>query len=379
MKLVTSEAVSIGHPDKLCDQISDAMLDECLKQDANSRVAIETMATMNSVFLAGEITTHADVNIDKLVRDVVKDIGYDFDGFNPENLMISRNIHRQSPDIAMGVDRDGAGDQGMMFGYAEGDKTTEYMPIPIYYAHKLMRELRDMRCYTKWGIKNLRPDAKCQITYDEDSGKIKVIVISHQHVESMNMEEFQTECHNSIFDIIPSGLLCDHLQPLNSEDKYNINDDATFVFLNPTGRFVKGGPCGDTGLTGRKIIVDTYGGFAHHGGGSFSGKDPSKVDRSAAYMCRYVAKNLVAHKMCARAEVSVAYAIGVAEPVQVSVNSFGTGNDAELTEYVKNHYCFRPKAIIEKFNLCHPRGWSYRETAMNGHFGIKHFPWEKID
>lgn len=379
MKLVTSEAVSIGHPDKLCDQISDAMLDECLKQDPISRVAVETMATTNSVFLAGEITTHADIDIDRLVRGVVKDIGYDFEGFSYENLMISRHIHRQSPDIAMGVDRDGAGDQGMMFGYAEGDETTEYLPIPIYYAHQLMKEFQHGRYDTEWGRKNLRPDAKCQITYDEDSGKIKVIVISHQHAESMNMDDFQCKCHDEIVNVIPSKLLCDNLKFLKHEDKYDINDDTTFVFLNPTGRFVEGGPSGDTGLTGRKIIVDTYGGFAHHGGGAFSGKDPSKVDRSAAYMCRYVAKNIVAHKMCAKAEVSVAYAIGVAEPVQVSVNSFGTGNDAELTEYVKSHYDFRPKAIIETFHLRHPRGWSYRETATNGHFGNNRFPWEEIN
>ena len=378
MKLITSEAVSIGHPDKVADQISDAMLDECLRQDSNSRVAVETMVTTNTVFLAGEVTTHADVDVDSLVRGVVRDIGYDFNGFDCNSLTISRHIHRQSPDIAMGVDRDGAGDQGMMFGYAEGDASTNYLPVPICYAQALMLEFQWRRQYTdKWAMKNLRPDAKCQITYDEDSGKIRTIVISHQHNESMSMDEFRLETIDAIMNVIPEKLLMP-LEFLTADDEYSLMEDKTFVFLNPTGRFVEGGPSADTGLTGRKIVVDTYGGVGKIGGGAFSGKDPSKVDRSAAYMCRYVAKNLVASGKCRKAEVSVAYAIGVAEPVQVSVNTFGTGNDAELTEYVKQKYDFKPKAIIERFGLRNPQGWCYRDTARNGHFTNRSFPWEKI-
>lgn len=701
MKLITSEAVSIGHPDKVADQISDAMLDECLKQDSNSRVAVETMVTTNTVFLAGEVTTHADVDVDSLVRGVVKDIGYDFNGFDYNNLTISRHIHRQSPDIEMGVDRDGAGDQGMMFGYAEGDASTNYLPVPICYAQALMLEFQRRRQYTdNWAMENLRPDAKCQITYDEDSGKIRTIVISHQHVDSMYFGHFINHARMAIRRVIPENLILP-LEFLNHDDEYSLLEDKTFVFLNPTGRFVEGGPSADTGLTGRKIVVDTYGGVGKVGGGCvdketefltptgwkkiidfnqndlvaqweegkmsftngefvklpktrmyyvhspqtidmvlsdnhnflyrtskghyhkipfqqvvdayhsnkngyrsempiffnydfadskgvslsddeirlqtafcadgtildekkwygrisikkqykkdrlemllnnckyeykkspsndydiyyfnpplkskllsdcfqdinlhqaeilaeevlqwdgdrkncfrttkkedadfiqfifmsltgktskivvddrigektnlgkytrksicytvyqgklkfcsafrknqkyhsrieisdyedgdefmycinvpshnlvlrrnnrvfitgncFSGKDPSKVDRSAAYMCRYVAKNLVASGKCRKAEVSVAYAIGVAEPVQVSVNTFGTGNDAELTEYVRQKYDFKPKAIIERFGLRNPQGWCYRDTARNGHFTNCSFPWEEIE
>ena len=378
MKLITSEAVSIGHPDKVADQISDAMLDECLRQDSNSRVAVETMVTTNTVFLAGEVTTHADVDVDSLVRGVVRDIGYDFNGFDCNNLTISRHIHRQSPDIAMGVDRDGAGDQGMMFGYAEGDASTNYLPIPIYYAQALMLEFQQRRqCTDTWAMENLRPDAKCQITYDEDSGKIRTIVISHQHVDSMRFGDFIDHARMAIMRVIPENLILP-LEFLNHDDEYSLLEDKTFVFLNPTGRFVEGGPSSDTGLSGRKIVVDTYGGVGKVGGGALSGKDPSKVDRSAAYMCRYVAKNLVASGKCRKAEVSVAYAIGVAEPVQVSVDTFGTGNDEELTEYVRQKYDFKPKAIIERFGLRNPQGWCYRGTARNGHFTNRSFPWEKI-
>ena len=379
MKLITSEAVSIGHPDKVADQISDAMLDECLRQDSNSRVAVETMVTTNTVFLAGEVTTHADVDVDSLVRGVVKDIGYDFNGFDYNNLTISRHIHRQSPDIAMGVDRDGAGDQGMMFGYAEGDATTNYLPIPICYAQALMLEFQRRRqCTDTWAMENLRPDAKCQITYDEDSGKIRTIVISHQHVDSMCFGDFINHARMAIMRVIPENLILP-LEFLNHDDGYSLLKDKTFVFVNPTGRFVEGGPSADTGLSGRKIVVDTYGGVGKVGGGALSGKDPSKVDRSASYMCRYVAKNLVASGKCRKAEVSVAYAIGVAEPVQVSVNTFGTGNDAELTEYVRQKYDFKPKAIIERLGLRNPKGWCYRDTARNGHFTNRSFPWEKIE
>ena len=379
MKLITSEAVSIGHPDKVADQISDAMLDECLRQDSNSRVAVETMVTTNTVFLAGEVTTHADVDVDSLVRGVVRDIGYDFNGFDCNNLTISRHIHRQSPDIAMGVDRDGAGDQGMMFGYAEGDATTNYLPIPICYAQALMLEFQRRRqCTDTWAMENLRPDAKCQITYDEDSGKIRTIVISHQHVDSMCFDDFISHARMAIMSVIPENLILP-LEFLNQDDGYSLLEDKTFVFLNPTGRFVEGGPSADTGLSGRKIVVDTYGGVGKVGGGALSGKDPSKVDRSASYMCRYVAKNLVASGKCRKAEVSVAYAIGVAEPVQVSVDTFGTGNDAELTEYVRQKYDFKPKAIIERLGLRNPKGWCYRDTARNGHFTNRSFPWEKIE
>ena len=378
MNLITSEAVSIGHPDKVADQISDAMLDECLRQDKDSRVAIETMVTTNTVFMAGEITTHADVDVDGLVRNVVKDIGYDFNGFDYNNLTITRHIHRQSPDIAMGVDREGAGDQGMMFGYAEGDASTNYMPVPIYYAQRLMKAFQYRRDCDSWGMMHLRPDAKCQITYDLDSGKIRTIVISHQHDESMDMNEFKQQCLSVIMETIPQSLLY-NLKFLNFDDRYSLDDELTFIFVNPTGRFVEGGPSADTGLTGRKLIVDTYGGVGRIGGGAFSGKDASKVDRSGAYMCRYVAKNLVASGKCKKAEVSVAYAIGVAEPVQVSVNTFGTGNDKALIEYVKGRYDFRPKAIIEKLGLRNPDGWCYRDTARNGHFGNGIFPWEQIE
>ena len=379
MKLITSEAVSIGHPDKVADQISDAMLDECLRQDSNSRVAVETMVTTNTVFLAGEVTTHADVDVHSLVRGVVRDIGYDFNGFDCNNLTISRHIHRQSPDIAMGVDRDGAGDQGMMFGYAEGDATTNYLPIPICYAQALMLEFQRRRqCTDTWAMENLRPDAKCQITYDEDSGKIRTIVISHQHVDSMCFGDFINHARMAIMRVIPENLILP-LEFLNHDDGYSLLEDKTFVFLNPTGRFVEGGPSADTGLSGRKIVVDTYGGVGKVGGGALSGKDPSKVDRSASYMCRYVAKNLVASGKCRKAEVSVAYAIGVAEPVQVSVDTFGTGNDAELTEYVRQKYDFKPKAIIERLGLRNPKGWCYRGTARNGHFTNRSFPWEKIE
>ena len=379
MKLITSEAVSIGHPDNVADQISDAMLDACLKKDEKSRVAVETMVTTNTVFMAGEVTTHADVDISSLVRNLVKDIGYDFDGFNYDNLTITSHIHRQSPDIAMGVDRDGAGDQGMMFGYAVNSPETRYLPVQYYYAQRLIGFFQNARRFgDQWCMDNLRPDAKTQITYDKDTDKMKTIVISHQHVEGMKMDEFQKNCTRIIRNAIPDKYL-DQIVFLNHNDKYDINDSKTFVFLNPTGQFVEGGPAADTGLTGRKIIVDTYGGEGRIGGGCFSGKDPSKVDRSAAYMCRHVAKNLVAKGMCEKAEVAVAYAIGVAQPVQIMVDSFGTGDDKALTDYVVENWDFRPKAIIEEFDLTRPGDhWRYEWTACNGHFTNPNFPWEDI-
>ena len=379
MNLVTSEAVSIGHPDKVADQISDAMLDACLSKDEKSRVAVETMVTTNTVFMAGEVTTHADVDTTSLVRNLVKEIGYDFDGFNYENLNITSCIHKQSPDIAMGVDRDGAGDQGMMFGYAVDSPKTRYLPVQYYYAQRIMSIFQVRRMFgNQWCMDNLRPDAKSQITFDKDTEKIKTIIISHQHVEGMDMDKFKQASLDVINDAIPARYL-EKIEFLKYDDAYDINDEKTFVFLNPTGKFVEGGPAADTGLTGRKIIVDTYGGEGRIGGGAFSGKDPSKVDRSAAYMCRFVAKNLVASGLCQVAEVSVAYAIGVAQPVQIMVNTFGTGDDEALTKYVSDKYDFRPKAIIERFGLRKPKDWKYEWTAKNGHFMNPNFPWEEIE
>ncbi len=383
MKLITSEAVSMGHPDKVADQISDAMLDACLRQDEKSRVAVETMVTTNTVFMAGEVTTHADVDISSLVCNLVKNIGYDFGGFDYNNLTITSHIHRQSPDIALGVDRDGAGDQGMMYGYACNDRSTNYLPVQYYYAQSLVRMFQHWRVSDEdngWFKTNLRPDAKTQITYDSDAKKMKTIVISHQHVDGMDMDEFKQASLKLIHDAIPKDFL-DEIVFLKHDDPYDIGDDKTFVFLNPTGKFVEGGPAADTGLTGRKIIVDTYGGEGRIGGGAFSGKDPSKVDRSAAYMCRHVAKHLVMKGLCKKAEVAVAYAIGVAHPVQIVVDTFGTGDDAALTEYVIKNYDFRPRAIIERFSLTKPELllWNYEYTARNGHFTQMTFPWERVE
>ncbi len=392
--LFTSESVTEGHPDKICDRISDSVLDAIFEKDPNARVACETAITTNQVLIMGEISTTCSPDIEAIARKAICDIGYDSPekGFDGNTCKVIVTLDKQSGDIAMGVDKslelkdgeedrynlNGAGDQGMMFGYAEGDATTNYLPVPICYAQALMLEFQWRRQFTdKWAMENLRPDAKCQITYDEDSGKIRTIVISHQHVDSMYFGDFINHARMAIRMAIPENLILP-LEFLNHDDKYSLLEDKTFVFLNPTGRFVEGGPSADTGLSGRKIVVDTYGGVGKIGGGAFSGKDPSKVDRSAAYMCRYVAKNLVASGKCRKAEVSVAYAIGVAEPVQVSVDTFGTGNDAELTEYVKQKYDFRPKAIIEMLGLRNPEGWCYRGTARNGHFTNCSFPWEKI-
>ena len=372
-QLFTSESVSVGHPDKVADQISDAVLDHCLLHDPESRVACETLCTTNRVVLAGEITTHADLSYQTLcgiVRGVVKDIGYRQDTFSPGTITVESLIHRQSPDIAMGVDLDanseqGAGDQGMMFGYAEGTEATEYMPISIYYAHRVMDAFRTLRESDEFGQRWLQPDAKCQLTFDfePETPQLEAVVLSHQHNDGIDMEEFRAFCQKHLKEVIP---------------QQHWREDTT-IHLNPTGRFVIGGPDGDTGLTGRKIVVDTYGGVGAVGGGAFSGKDPSKVDRSGAYMARYVAKQLVANRMCKRCSIQVAYAIGEAKPVSIYVDDYGEGIYG-LEDYVKSRFDFRPRAINELLGLKSPApaGWGYRQTAQNGHFGHREFPWEKV-
>jgi S-adenosylmethionine synthetase len=366
--LFTSESVTEGHPDKIADQVSDAILDACLEQDPYSRVAAETLTCTGLVVIAGEITTNAYVDFQSLVRGVVASIGYDNAayGFDSNTCAVISSINKQSGDIAQGVDTGGAGDQGMMFGYASNE-TPELMPAPISLAHKLCRQLTHVRKTGK--LPYLRPDGKSQVTveYDE-SGKpsrIDAVVISTQHAESVGNEELHADILKYVIQaVLPAAWLDEHT-------KYHIN---------PTGRFVIGGPMGDTGLTGRKIIVDTYGGMGRHGGGAFSGKDPTKVDRSAAYMTRYIAKNIVAAGLADRAEVQLAYAIGVADPVSVLVETFGTGkiSEAKLTELVRKNFALTPKGIIESLNLRRP---IYQKTAAYGHFGRTEpeFTWEATD
>lgn len=374
----TSESVTEGHPDKLCDQISDAVLDAILAEDPKARVACETCATTGLVLVAGEITTNAYVAIDDIARQVVKDIGYTnselcFDG---HSCAVLTAVHAQSPDIAMGVDNAletrggqeacaGAGDQGMMFGFA-CDETPELMPLPISLAHGLTRRLAQVR---KDGtLPWLRPDGKSQVTVVYEDGKpvaVDAVVISTQHHEEVGWEEIQRAVREQVIDkVIPQALWT----------------KETKVFINPTGRFVLGGPAGDTGLTGRKIIVDSYGGYARHGGGAFSGKDPTKVDRSACYAARYVAKNIVAAGLARRCEVALAYAIGVAQPVSLQVDTFGTGKlpDEELGRQVKKHFDLSPDGIIRMLDLRRP---IYRQTAAYGHFGRADLdlPWERTD
>ena len=379
-RLFTSESVTEGHPDKVCDNIADAVLDSMLKNDAGSRVACEVAATTGMVVVMGEVTTDCYVDIPKLVRDVVLDIGYDKPeyGFDGRSLAVICAINSQSADIAMGVDKSfeakhgdadpfdiGAGDQGMMFGYA-CDETPELMPMPISLAHKLTKQLTLVR--KNGTLPYLRPDGKSQVTieYDGDTPKrVDTIVISTQHDPDVDMAKLSEDVKREVIkSVIPASLM----------------DDETRIFVNPTGRFVIGGPHGDSGLTGRKIIVDTYGGYGRHGGGSFSGKDPTKVDRSAAYACRYVAKNLVASGYCKRCEIQVAYAIGVAKPVSVRVDTFGTGrlSDREIEDIVLRSFDFRPAAIIDRFKLRRP---IYRATAAYGHFGRTDvdLPWERTD
>jgi S-adenosylmethionine synthetase len=366
--LFTSESVTEGHPDKIADQISDAILDACIEQDPYSRVACETLTATGLVVIAGEITTKAYVDFQSLVRGVVASIGYDnaLYGFDSNTCAVISSINKQSGDIAMGVDTGGAGDQGMMFGYATNE-TPELMPAAISLAHKLCRKLSEVR---KNGTLNyLRPDGKSQVTveYDDHHRPVRVdaVVVSTQHAETINTEELRADILKHVIQAtIPAELL-------DADTKYHIN---------PTGRFVIGGPMGDTGLTGRKIIVDTYGGMGRHGGGCFSGKDPTKVDRSAAYLARYIAKNIVAAGLADRCEVQLAYAIGVAEPVSVLVDTFSTGKLApeKLQELVRANFQLTPRGIIESLKLRRP---IYRKTAVYGHFGRddKDFTWEATD
>jgi S-adenosylmethionine synthetase len=362
--LFTSESVSMGHPDKVADQISDGVLDALLAKDPLSRVACETLCTTDLVVLSGEITTRADLDHVKLVRQIVADIGYTGHdmGFSAESLRVFLALHSQSGDIAMGVDRDGAGDQGLMFGYA-CNQTTEYMPVPIAFAHRIINRLTE--CRKKGEVDWLRPDSKSQVTVEYENGRpvgISAVVVSTQHSEKVEQ--------NEIADYVKSEVIGKTITKnlLNSNTKYHIN---------PTGRFVIGGPHGDTGLTGRKIIVDSYGGWGRHGGGAFSGKDPTKVDRSAAYMARHVAKNVVAAGLAEECEVQLAYAIGVADPVGVRVDSFGTGlvPDERIASLVREMFPLTPKGIIKELNLRRP---IYRKTAAGGHFGRNDpdFTWE---
>ncbi len=372
--LFTSESVSEGHPDKVSDQISDAVLDAHLKGDPSSRVACETLVTTNRTIISGEITSSQDVNYERIARDVIAGIGYTSNdiGFDAEGCEMEVYVHAQSADISQGVTEgaglhkdQGAGDQGMMFGYAVNE-TAELMPMPILYAHKLVKRLAEAR--KDGSIPFVRPDSKSQVTVQYENGKprrIDGIVISTQHSDEVTLEQIREAVTEIVInDVIPSAM----------------RDNNTKIFVNPTGRFVIGGPNGDTGLTGRKIIVDTYGGMGRHGGGAFSGKDPSKVDRSAAYMGRYIAKNIVAAGLAGRCEVQVAYAIGVAEPVSVMVETFGTGaiSDDDIAMKVRDVFDLRPKALIDELDLLRP---IYQKTAAYGHFGRNEpeFTWEKIN
>ncbi|HEY3626748.1 MAG TPA: methionine adenosyltransferase [Terracidiphilus sp.] len=366
--LFTSESVTEGHPDKIADQVSDAILDACLEQDPYSRVAAETLTATGLVVIAGEITTKAYVDFQTLVRGVVASIGYDnaLYGFDSNTCAVISSINKQSGDIAQGVDTGGAGDQGMMFGYATNE-TKELMPAPISLAHKLTHRLTAVRKSGK--MPYLRPDGKSQVTveYDETGKPVRIdaVVISTQHSESVTNEELKADILKHVIQaVLPPKWL----------------DENTKYHINPTGRFVIGGPMGDTGLTGRKIIVDTYGGMGRHGGGAFSGKDPTKVDRSAAYMARYIAKNIVAAGLADKAEVQLAYAIGVAEPVSVLVDTFGTGklSPVQLTELIRRNFSLNPKGIIESLDLRRP---IYQKTAAYGHFGRTEpeFTWESTD
>ncbi|MGC2162562.1 MAG: methionine adenosyltransferase [Silvibacterium sp.] len=367
--LFTSESVTEGHPDKMADQISDAVLDACLEQDPYSRVACETLLATGLVVIAGEITTRAYVDFQSLVRGVVAAIGYDnaLYGFDSNTCAVISSINKQSGDIAMGVDTGGAGDQGMMFGYATNE-TAELMPAAISFAHKLTHRLTEVR--KNGQLPYLRADGKSQVTVEYDARthkpiRIDAVVISSQHSETVSNEELRADILKHVIQaVLPANLL----------------DENTKYHINPTGRFVVGGPMGDSGLTGRKIIVDTYGGMGRHGGGAFSGKDPTKVDRSAAYMARYIAKNIVAAGLAERCEVQLAYAIGVAEPVSVLVDTFGTAtvDERKLEDLVRANFQLTPKGIIESLNLRRP---IYRKTAAYGHFGRseKEFTWEATD
>ena len=365
--LFTSESVTEGHPDKIADQISDAVLDEVMKQDPKGRVACETLVTTGLVVVAGEITTSAIVDYDTLVRNTIRGVGYDRAkyGFDAETCAVMCTVKRQSPDIAMGVDTGGAGDQGLMFGFA-CDETAELMPMPIQLAHRLTQRLSEVRKSGR--VDFLRPDGKSQVTIEYRDGRpvrVDCVVISTQHSEKVSNADLRDAVTEHVIGpIIPPAML-------DSRTKYHIN---------PTGRFVIGGPMGDAGLTGRKIIVDTYGGYSRHGGGAFSGKDPSKVDRSACYMARYIAKNVVAAGLARKAEVQLAYAIGVAEPVSVMAETFGTAaiSEEKITALIREYFSLTPKGIIEALDLRRP---IYKDTAAYGHFGRSGpgFSWERTD
>ena len=369
-RFFTSESVSEGHPDKVCDQISDGILDALLTEDPNSRVACEVMVKNNHVVVGGEVSSTADIGYEKLIRRIIADIGYDDPalGFDAEQCSISLLLGLQSSDISQGVDRDesqGAGDQGLMFGYASNETDT-LMPAPITYAHRLLKRHSELRRAKT--LAWLRPDAKSQLSFRYEDGKpvgISAVVFSTQHDEAVSL----TEIEEAVREQIVKAVLPEEW--LSADTRYHIN---------PTGRFVVGGPVGDCGLTGRKIIVDTYGGMARHGGGAFSGKDPSKVDRSAAYAARYVAKNIVAAGLAERCEIQISYAIGVAEPISISVDTFASGRlpDSEIVSLVKEHFDLRPAAIINSLDLLNP---IYKQTAAYGHFGRDdvQLPWEKCD
>ena len=375
-KLFTSESVTEGHPDKLCDYISDSVLDAYFEQDPYSRVACETVAGKNQILVTGEITSKGTVDIEKVVRDVLKEVGYDNSktdiDYRKCNVLL--NISKQSPDIALGVDKsleekegdgvksEGAGDQGLMFGFAT-DETDEFMPMPIDLSHKLAKRLTEVR--KNGEIKYIRPDGKVQVTVEYNDGvpvRIDTVVVSTQHNADISLEQLRKDIKEKvIYQIIPSELL----------------DENTKYYINPTGRFVIGGPLGDSGLTGRKIIVDTYGGYSRHGGGAFSGKDPTKVDRSASYMARYIAKNLVANGYAKKCEIQISYAIGIAKPVSISIDTFGTSSksEEELIKIVEENFDLTPKGIIETLDLRRP---IYKNTTNYGHFGKPELSWEKV-
>ena len=375
-RLFTSESVTEGHPDKLCDYISDSVLDAFLEKDPYSRVACETVAGKGQILVTGEITSKANIDIEQIVRNTIREVGFDNSetDIDYKTCKVLLNISKQSPDIALGVDKsfeqkhgskdesEGAGDQGMMFGFAT-DETDEFMPMPIYLAHKLAKKLTEVR---KKGIINyLRPDGKVQVTieYDKDIPKrVDTIVVSTQHKDGIDLEKLREDIiKNVIVPVVPENLL----------------DGDTKYYINPTGRFVIGGPLGDSGLTGRKIIVDTYGGYSRHGGGAFSGKDPTKVDRSAAYMARYIAKNIVANGLAKKCEIQLSYAIGVAKPISIYVDTFGTGtvSENEIVKKIANTFKLTPRGIIESLDLRKP---IYKATTNYGHFGKSNLPWEQI-
>ena len=375
-KLFTSESVTEGHPDKLCDYISDSVLDAYFSKDKNARVACETVAGKGEIFVTGEITSSAEVDIEEIVRNVIKEVGYDNSetDIDYRTCKIHVNVSKQSPDIALGVDKsleekegsniesEGAGDQGIMFGFA-CDETDSLMPLPIYLAHKLAKRLTDVRKENI--IDYLRPDGKVQVTGEYDDGtplRVDTIVVSTQHKDTVSLEDLRKDIKKYVIDdVVPAELL----------------DENTKYFINPTGRFVIGGPLGDSGLTGRKIIVDTYGGYARHGGGAFSGKDPTKVDRSAAYMARFIAKNIVANKLARKCEIQFSYAIGVAKPVSIYVDTFGTSTmpEDEIAKLIYDKFDLTPRGIIEYLDLRRP---IYRKTTNYGHFGKSELAWEKI-